>query len=490
MNVDRSELDVRGIISNIWNHLALPPEALKSISLDHPGQGLPSSFRVGDLAQSTIVLSALSAALLHSNCARRGTIPRIAVPLRHAVTEFKSERFWKLNGNHQNFPTYPIGGIHRTRDGYVKIHDAFPHHRDCALRLLGLNQNASKEDIARETAKWNSLDLEEQGLSNGAVIAQLKSFEEWDISPQAAAISQFPIIIKRIETSASPPPSETDLLQLFPCHEAPSSPNKCLSDLKVLELSRVIAAPVAGRALAAHGADVLWVTSPNLPALPVLDPDMSRGKRTIQLDLKSPEGRQTLLDLARKADVFIQGYRPGALEALGLGQEDVAAINPNIVYANLSAYGPDGPLANRRGFDSIVQTCSGLNVAEAKAFGDSSSPYRPLPCQALDHGSGYLLATGINAALYKRKMHGGSWVVDVSLAGTMNYLRSLGQIPGRSGFECNDVVEAEAETYLETKASGLGGAIGAIRHSAQIEGVEVGWGIMPKPLGSDRAVWL
>jgi crotonobetainyl-CoA:carnitine CoA-transferase CaiB-like acyl-CoA transferase len=267
-----------------------------------------------------------------------------------------------------------------------------------------------------------------------------------------------------------------------------SGGDKCLRGLRVLEVSRVIAAPLAGKTLAAHGADVVWVTSPSLPDLPAMDRDFARGKRTIHLDLHSSADKSKLLELARDADVFIQGYRPGALAALGLSPDDLVKVNPNIIYANMSAYGPDGPWSSNRGFDSLVQTCSGMNVSEAEHYGDGSAA-RPTPCQALDHAGGYLLATGVIAALYKRATEGGAYVVDVSLAGVMKYLRSLGQYPGRSGFECEDFTKHEdALEYMESRMSGFG-ELKAVKHSASVEGMAVGWEIMPKPLGSDNAVW-
>lgn len=155
----------------------------------------------------------------------------------------------------------------------------------------------------------------------------------------------------------------------------------------------------------------------------------------------------------------------------------------------MCAYGTDGPWARNRGFDSLVQTCSGMNVSEAEHYGDNS-PARPMPCQALDHTSGYFLATGIMAALYKRATEGGSYSVDVSLAGSMKYLRSLGQYDGKSGFECEDISRPEqVEDLLETRESGFG-LLRAVRHSAQVEGLSVGWDLMPQPLGSDQPVWV
>lgn len=193
---------------------------------------------------------------------------------------------------------------------------------------------------------------------------------------------------------------------------------------------------------------MLWITSPKLPSLPALDVDTSRGKRTTQLDLTSPADLARLKHLAQDADVFLQSYRPDALAAKGLGPENLAKLRPGIVYAQLNAYGWRGPWRDRRGFDSLVQTATGFNVAEASAFGQTEP--RPLPFQALDHIAGYMLALGICAALCKRTTEGGSWEVRVSLAGVGRWIRSLGRLPVTSVMRplpkpgC-----AEAEAYLE-----------------------------------------
>jgi crotonobetainyl-CoA:carnitine CoA-transferase CaiB-like acyl-CoA transferase len=195
------------------------------------------------------------------------------------------------------------------------------------------------------------------------------------------------------------------------------------------------------------------------------------------------------LELLSTADVFIQSYRSGSLAARGLSTEDLVKINPNLVVANLNAYGPDGPWSQHRGFDSLVQTCSGINVGEAENHG-ANEPVRVLPCQALDHGAGYLLATGIMTALYKRATEGGSYEVKVSLAGTMKYLRSLGRYQGPNAFNRKEFGSSEdVGKYLETNQSPFGD-LRAVKHSAHIEGVSVGWEIMPKALGSDMPGWL
>ena len=248
----------------------------------------------------------------------------------------------------------------------------------------------------------------------------------------------------------------------------------------------MIAAPLAGRTLAAHGADVLWITSPNLPDLPGLDRDFSRGKRTASLDLDIPGDADRLRELIKGADVFLQSYRPGALEKKGFGPDAIRAINPGIVYATMSAWGTEGPWAKRRGFDSLVQTVTGLNTEEARASGQNV-PALPTPVQALDHAGGYLLAFGIMAALLKRATEGGSYVVDTSLAQAMSWLVSLGRV--ENGFDCFDPVTVEdVAGYLDSRPSGLGD-MSFIRHSGQISGSPAFWEVMPKALGSDSPAW-
>lgn len=476
---DRSGFLAQDIVRELWAGLELPEGALESLELpgDDGKPALPSSFKVGSLAQGTIALSGLTASLIHS-LRNNGPVPRVTVPAKHATIEYKSERLYTLDGKPTPHLWGPIGGLHRTSDGHIRIHDSFPNHRDGALSLLGLPLTASRADVSEKTAEWTSVDLESVGLDSQLAIYALRSYGQWDVLPQAKAIADFPISVLQIApgTPGLPP-------------HLGHGYDKCLRGLRVVEMSRVIAAPLAGKTLAAHGADVIWVTSPNLPALPAVDIEFGRGKRTVQLDVHHDSDFQKLLKLVKSCDVFIQGFRPGSLAAKGLSQDEVAAMNPGVVYASLSAFGPQGPWSNRRGFDSLVQTCSGMNVSEAEHYG-ADEVARHTPCQALDHAGGYLLASGIMAAIYRRATVGGVHAVHVSLAGVVKYLRSLGQYPGRSGFEVPDFeAAADVEDYLETKLSGFG-ELRAVRHSVTIQGCSTSWDIMPKPLGSDKPDWL
>ena len=481
VTVDRSSFDAPDVVEELWAGLGLPSEALSRLHLEGDSEpALPSSFRIGVLAQSSIALSALAAAQLHA--LHSGiAVPSVDVPLQHAIIEFKSEKFYTTDEQPHAAPQNPIGGLHRAADGYIRVHDSFPNHSNGMLKLVGLPIGSNREQLANEIAKWRSVELENITTVKGNLAAYaLRSYGEWDALPQSQAISDFPIRVQPLSSNSSK----------GVMGRLPKGSSKCLKGLRVVEMSRVIAAPLCGKTLAAHGADVIWITSPNLPDLPSIDREFGRGKRTVQLDIHDSSDKTRLLELIKGCDVFIQGFRPGSLAKYGLSIEELVKINPDIVIANMSAFGPAGPWASQRGFDSLVQTCSGMNLSEAEHAG-RGEPARPLPCQALDHASGYLLATGVIAALYHRAVQGGAWQVDVSLAGTMKYLRSLGQYSGNSGFQCRDYkqqTEVPPE-YLETRETAFG-RVTAVKHSARISGCEVGWDIMPKPLGSDSAEWL
>ncbi|KAJ5902633.1 hypothetical protein N7495_003161 [Penicillium taxi] len=482
LGLNRSAFSARDTVCHIWKGLGLPEETLSSLYITGNESLLPSSFKIADLAQASISLTALLAAQIHA-LRNSALTPAVTVSREHAVIEFKSERLYTIDGQPAPSCWGPIGGLHKSADGYVRVHDNFLNHCNGAKVLLGCSLDADRAEVGSKIASWKSVDLEIAAFDAKVVISALRSYSEWDVTPQAQAVSDFPITLRKIG----------DAPVGFPKGMKGNNADKALRGLRVLEFSRVIAAPLSGRTLAVHGADVLWVTSPHLPDIPALDRDLGRGKRTIQFNLNELHGSSEYQRLLEDADVVIQGYRPGSLASRGLIPETLAHrfSHRGIICANLSAYGPDGPWSDKRGYDSLVQTCSGMNASEAEHYG-AGEPARPMPCQALDHAAGYFLAFGIQAALYKQATEGGSWQIDVSLAGVMKYLRSLGQFEGKSGFQIPDNYNCMADVpaqYLETRDSGFG-EMTALRHSASIEGVEVGWDIMPKPLGSDEKKWL
>ncbi|KAG9978732.1 CoA-transferase family III, partial [Aureobasidium melanogenum] len=326
VTVDRSSHEASDVVEELWTGLDMPSVALARIQLEgDSGPVLPSSFRLGVLAQSSIALSALAAAQIHA-LRNNIQVPHVEIPLQHAIIEFKSERFYTIDGQRPAAKPNAIGGLHQTADGYIRVHDSFPNHSNGMLELVGLPLGSTREQLADKIANWRSLDLEHAATTKGELAAYaLRSYKEWDALPQSRAIADFPISIQPILSEGKTG---------FPDHMHKGAV-KCLQGLRVVEMSRVIAAPLCGKTLAAHGADVIWVTSPSLPDLPDIDREFGRGKRTVQLDIHDAADRIKLSDLIKDCDVFIQGYRPGSLAQYGLSPEELVKFNPNIVVANI-----------------------------------------------------------------------------------------------------------------------------------------------------------
>jgi crotonobetainyl-CoA:carnitine CoA-transferase CaiB-like acyl-CoA transferase len=249
----------------------------------------------------------------------------------------------------------------------------------------------------------------------------------------------------------------------------------------VLDLTRVIAGPVCTRVLSAFGADVLRIDPPGFDEVPALLPDTTAGKRCAALDLATDAGRRAVVALLEDADVVVHGLRPGAMEALGLGVDELAAINPGLVTAGLDAYGWQGPWAGRRGFDSLVQMSTGIAAAGAAAAGEERP--RPLPAQALDHGTGYLLATAVLRALTVRLQTGAPSHVRASLLGTANALLRLpapaGPVPGPLTID---------DAATEPVATAWGPARAA-RCPVAVDGCPPRWDVPAGPLGRDLAAF-
>jgi crotonobetainyl-CoA:carnitine CoA-transferase CaiB-like acyl-CoA transferase len=256
-----------------------------------------------------------------------------------------------------------------------------------------------------------------------------------------------------------------------------------LDGLRVLDLSRVLAGPVCGRLLAALGAEVLRVGAQHLPVIESILPDTNLGKRFTHLDFRTDEGKRRLWSLVESADVVIDGFRPGALAAAGFDRSRLWERSPGLVIVELSAYGADGPWGGRRGFDSLVQTASGIGWAGMEASGAEGPT--PLPAQVLDHGTGWLAAFGALRALADCRRDGQGRVIDVALARTGAWLDGLGRIDDLSltGPTPQDVAE-----LLDVLPS-LDGPLSHIRLPGTIEGVPIGWSQTGSRPGEDPPTW-
>ena len=454
-------------LAELWRLGGGDPAALNDVTLTGREPVLPSSFRVAAAAQVTTAAAGLAAAQIWK--ARSGEAQTVSIDMLHAAIECRSERYLRVDDKPPPPAWDAIAGVYKTGDGrFVRLHTNFPHHRDNVCKVLSCKPE--RDDVQRALMQWKAETFETAAYAGGCVVAMMRSHEEWLATPHAQKIEKLLLLTIEKIGEADPKP--------WPTGDRP------LSGLRVLDLSRVIAGPVAGRTLAAHGADVMLVASPNLPAIPWLVIDTGRGKLSTFIDLKTEQGRETLRHLFASADIFSQGYRPQSLAALGFSPEDAARISPGIVYVSLSAYGHVGPWAGRRGFDSLVQTTTGFNHAEGHAAGVDGP--KELPAQMLDHATGYLMAFGAMMAKARQAREGGSWHVRVSLAQTGRWLWNLGQLQG--GFSTPDIKGEAVKPFVEKCASDFG-ELSAVRHSALLSRTPAHWTRPAMPLGSHNPVW-
>jgi crotonobetainyl-CoA:carnitine CoA-transferase CaiB-like acyl-CoA transferase len=242
---------------------------------------------------------------------------------------------------------------------------------------------------------------------------------------------------------------------------------------------------MAARTLAEHGADVLMVAAERLPQIPEHVLDTSHGKRSCYLDLTQAGDAARLKGLVQGADVFSQGYRPGAISKLGFGPEELAALRPGIIYASINCYGADGPFSHRGGWEQVAQTMTGL-CHEGRTAARPAGPAL-LPAAACDYTTGYLAAFGILLALAKRAQQGGSYHVRVSLCQSGMFIYRQGQV----AFPGLDLELAAAELdaiRIESRPKS-----GPLRHLGPILSLSETpphWTRPTPQLGADRAEWL
>lgn len=484
---DLAPLTASTALEHIWSLAGCDRAALDDIRLVGEDPGLPSVYRVGALANATIGAQALAAAQCHR--LRTGRRQQVEVEQRRALAVFRSERYLRIDDGPAPELRDPLMGFYETHDGrWIQLHTNFPHHRQGVVKLLGCaNDRASVSAAIRE---WEGAALDQALADAGLCAALIRSPNEWAALPQAAALRALPLFeIERIGSGsaddAAPMPIGRGLYSTG-AHGGVDSPDtRPLEGVRVLDLSRVIAGPVAGRTLAQHGADVLLINGPHLPNVAPLVIDNGRGKRSAFLDLRRDEERAALQALVRESDVFLQAYRPGALAAHGFSPEALARARPGIIYVSICAYGPNGPWAQRRGFDSLVQSASGIAWTEREAAGALTPKH--LPCQALDHATGYLAAFGAMVALMRRAAEGGSWHVRVSLAQTGQWLQSMGTIA--DGWKAPDVGLEDVRDLMHTMNSPFGNVLAAAPAEA-MSLTPPQFDRPPVPLGSDEPRWL
>lgn len=446
------------LLKEIWGSAQGNPSATDRISF--VGQGsLPSYFAVTELAAASMGASGLALAELTQSL-------DVLVDRRLASLWFNktiSPLDWKI-------PPEPALGPadYRTRDGWIRLHTNAPHHRDAALRVLGVPE--SPEAVAAAVSAWNSTELETAMVANGACAAEMRSWAEWQKHPQGRAVLAEPLLRWRCGSKVAPSPW------------TPSS-KQPLAGLKVLDMTRVLAGPAATRLLAGLGATVLRIDPPWWDE-PTGAPEMSLGKRCTRLDLREAKDLERWKALLSEADVFVHGYRSDALTALGVDAEQRQNIRPGLIDVSLDAYGFTGPWKHRRGFDSLVQMSMGIAEAGQRLSG-SDKPF-PLPVQALDHGTGYILATAILRALTIRVETGVGSIVNGSLARTGALLM---QTLDKKLIDQPRLSPIEAADWSDTPEITQWGSAKRLRWPVTVSGIDVHWSLGSGPLGRHKAAW-
>ena len=433
---------------------------------------LPTPFRIGET--STAALAAVGLAVSDLWELRSGRRQEVAVDTRQATASLRSGHYMQINGASVSTERNQVMGVYPAKNGrWSYLHCNFPNHRAAALSVLGVPED--REAVRQAVANWDALDLEEAIIAAKGAGGMVRTMDEWAQHPQAAAIASLPLM-EIVKIGDSPP-------EPLPDGDRP------LSGVRVLDLTRVLAGPTCARTLAEHGADVLKITGPHLPHLGYQEYDTGHGKLSAHLDLRQPKDLETLRGLVREADVFSQGYRPGTLGNRGLSPEALAQLRPGLVFVSLSAFSHVGPWASRRGFDTVVQTVSGITNRQGELFPGAAPGPQFYPVSAIDYLTGYLMAFGAMVGLARRVREGGSWLVRISLAQTGRWLVGRGQVPE---VDLKDVPKEFTPEELERWSMTSDTPAGRLHHLGpvvRLSETPPRWARPSVPLGYHEPVW-
>lgn len=323
----------------------------------------------------------------------------------------------------------PLSGFRKTAEGWIRLHANYPHHEQRLLQALGAT---SAEGVERQLRSMAALEAETAIQGQGGIAAAVRTRSEWLATDMGRAAGLGPWIavehadgttggigLRDIGAAAGTGAGAGDRAGGLPLEGLP------LAGLRVLDLTRVIAGPVATRLLAALGADVLRIDPPAFPEIEDQFVDTAFGKRSAATDLGLPANQHRLQQLLAGADAVVTGYRHGALDRFGLNPRKLLAAHPGLVVVTLDSWGSSGPWSGLRGFDSIVQAASG--IAHLYGMENDDGGWRPgaLPVQALDHATGYGVAAAAVRLLAARRETGMGGAAHLSLARTAEELFSL-----------------------------------------------------------------
>ena len=433
---------------------------------------LPTPVRIGGAGAATLAATGLAAADLWQ--LRTGRGQSVAVDLRRATASLRSGHYMKLGEGEVSTRRNSIMGVYPTKDGrWSYLHCNFPNHRAAALSVLGVAED--RDAVTRAVATWNAADLEEAIIAAKGAGGMVRTHAEWARHPQSVAIAALPLM-EIIRIGDSPP-------------EALPAGGRPLSGVRVLDLTRVLAGPTCARTLAEHGADVLKITGAHLPNLGYQEFDTGHGKLSAQLDLREQRDVDVLRGLVREADVFSQGYRPGTLGGRGLSPEELAALRPGLVYVSLCAFSHAEPWASRRGFDTVVQTVSGITSRQAEVVPGKTPGPQFYPVSAIDYCTGYLMAFGAMVALARRAREGGNWQVRISLAQVGKWFVDLGEVPAAAARDAPAEFAPEELERWSTVTETPSGRLRHLKPVVQLSETPPYWARPSVPLGYHQPVW-
>ncbi|WP_375575914.1 CoA transferase [Paracidovorax oryzae] len=450
-------------LREFWASLGGAPQSLDACSFAGTGE-LLSPFRVTDLAAAAI--GAAGTAVAELLRASTGRLPAVRVDRRMASLWFGTSLRplgWSLP------PLWdPIAGNYRARDRWIRLHTNAPHHRDAALSVLGCAADAPS--VAHAVGRWEAAALEDAVVASGGCAAVMYSRQEWADHPQGQAVASEPLLHVHTAGRAA-------------ARDWQPSPDRPLRGIRVLDLTRILAGPVATRFLAGWGAEVLRI-DPHGWEEPGTVPEVVLGKRCARLDLKNAADLDRLRKLLRGADIVVHGYRSDALARLGLDAAQRRALNPALIDVSLDAYGWSGAWRCRRGFDSLIQMSTGIAEAGMRAV-HRDEPLN-LPVQAIDHATGYLMAAAALRGLTQRMAQGAVTEVRASLARTAAALQLRPE-------PMSEVVRLEADTPRDraghVEETSWGPAT-RLLPPLEIEGAPLAWRYPARALGSCPPEWL
>lgn len=450
------------LLESFWGALDGDPSALEAIAVKGSG-ALPSAFAVTDFASAALGVAA--AALRELIRYNTGSLPRITVDRRLSSFWFGVSirpQGWTLPALRD-----PITGDYQTRDGWIRLHANAPRHRAAAEKVLGCG--GDRAAVGRAVSGWPRAELESAIVAAGGCAAEMRSCDEWLRHPQGIAVASEPLV-HLTETSST-------ARQPHPLGPA----DRPLAGIRILDLTRVLAGPIATRFLAGYGAEVLRIDPPGWDE-PGVVPEVTLGKRCARLDLETPADRERFDSLLRESDILIHGYRPGALAALGYDEQSFQTLAPGLIDVSLDAYGWSGPWAKRRGFDSLVQMSAGI-AAAGMAWRAADEPI-PLPVQALDQATGYLMAAAALQGLARRFASHRGYRARLSLARTAKTLIDFGTHEADQPLE----QEGEQDTDQGVEETSWGPAL-RLRPPVAIESAPMHWTRPASALGSSTATW-